>query len=251
MNRKKARLIFSMTGKSNLSIICFIPARSGSKRVANKNIRHLGGKPLIAYTIIAAKHSGIFEDIVVSTDSQEIADISKEYGALAPFLRPAEFAQDLSPDIEWVSHAINELKDAGKTYDAFCILRPTSPFRSGATIRRAWDVFQNAGKVDSLRAVEKCKQHPAKMWMIQDNRMKPVLSGANGKTPWHSCQYQSLPEIYVQNASLEIAWTKVALETETIAGNTIVPFYTEGYEGFDINTQEDWGLAETLLEKVR
>jgi len=229
------------------SIACFIPARSGSKRVPNKNVRYLGGKPLIAHTIKSADESGIFKDIIVSTDSDKIAGISKEYGAFAPFLRPAEFAQDLSPDIEWVLHAINTLKDDGKTYDAFSILRPTSPFRTSDTIRRALGVFLNAGAVDSLRAVERCKQHPAKMWTVQDNRMTPVLPGKNGNTPWHSCQYQSLPEIYSQNASLEIAWTKMALETETIAGVNIVPFFTEGAEGFDINTEEDWRLAEKLL----
>ena len=100
---------------------------------------------------------------------------------------------------------------------------------------------------DSLRAVEKCKQHPGKMWVIRGNRMLPLLPLSPEEQPWHSSQYQSLPEVYVQNASLEIARTDVVFNGRTIAGVVVVPFYTEEYEGFDINHPEDWQLAEELL----
>lgn len=235
-------------------LICWalIPARSGSKRIRNKNVKLLGGHPLLAYTIRAAIDSGVFARVIVSTDSSEIADIAKKYGAEIPFLRPAKFAGNHSPDIEWVRHLLVELFKKGKGADCFSILRPTSPFRQPKTIRRAWRQFLSNDKIDSLRAVELCRQHPAKMWRIDltTKRMKPLLvNPARHEVPWHSMQYQSLPEIYAQNASLEIAWCRTALEKGTIAGDDIMPFFTDGYDGFDINRPEDWIIAEHLIKE--
>lgn len=231
-------------------IIGLIPARSGSKRIPNKNIKILGGHPLIAYAIKSALGSGVFSRVVVSTDSQEIADIAKSYGAEVPFLRPLEFSGDHSPDIEWIRHLLQELGKSGDLEEAYSILRPTSPFRSPQTICRAWQQFLSDPEAHSLRAVEACKQHPAKMWVVEGNRMKPVIVRPDGSgPPWHSMQYQSLPKIHVQNASLEMAWCRVPLEMGSIAGEAIAPFMTEGYEGFDINRPEDWIVLEHLLEK--
>jgi len=229
------------------SIVALIPARSGSKRVPDKNIRPLAEHPLIAYTIVAALQSGIFDAVVVSTDSKRYADIAHYYGAEVPFLRPAEFAGDLSPDIEWVEYTLKRLRDEARIYDCFSILRPTSPFRLAETIRRAWREFLTQEGVDSLRAVEKCKQHPGKMWVVRGKRMMPLLPLSPPEQPWHSSQYQSLPEVYVQNASLEIAWTRVVFDGRTIAGNVLMPFFTQGYEGFDVNQPIDWQIAEELV----
>jgi N-acylneuraminate cytidylyltransferase len=238
--------------RENKKIRCLglIPARAGSKRVPKKNIKMLAGRPLIAYAISAAWQSGVFSRVIVSTDSPEIAKIALQYGAEVPFLRPAELAGDHSPDIEWVRHLLAELKKVGEEAECFSILRPVNPFRQPATIQRAWEHFLSDMKVDSIRAVEKCGQHPAKMWFVDKvkNRMEPVLKNPDKKgTPWHSKQYQSLPEIFVQNASLEIAWCDVPLKKGTIAGNKIRPFLTENYEGFDINNLEDWIVAEYLI----
>lgn len=230
-------------------IVALVPARSGSKRVPDKNIRLLGGHPLIAYSIAAARDSGIFARVVVSTDSQAYADIAANYGADVPFLRPAAIAGDLSPDIEWIDDTLRRLKDAGETYDFFSILRPTSPFRLPETIRRAWQLFSAQDGADSLRAVEKCKQHPGKMWVVRGQRMLPLMPLTPAERPWHSCQYQSLPEVYVQNASLEIARTATVLDKGTIAGETVVPFLTQGSEGLDVNDEKDWWYAEWLLAR--
>ena len=231
------------------SIVALIPARAGSKRVRNKNIRPLAGHPLIAYTIAAARQSGVFDAVIVSTDSEEYAAIARHYGAEVPFLRPSELAGDLSPDIEWVEYTLQQLATEGRPYDCFSILRPTSPFRQPETICRAWQQFAQAEGIDSLRAVEKCAQHPGKMWVIRGERMTPLLPLTPTEQPWHSSQYQSLPEVHVQNASLEIAWTRVVFEGRTIAGAVLIPFVTEGYEGFDINSEKDWWHAEYLLSR--
>ena len=231
------------------SIVAFIPARSGSKRVPDKNILPLAGQPLIAYTIAAALQSAVFRAVVVSTDSGLYADISTYYGAEVPFLRPPAYSGDVSPDIEWVEYTLNELEKEGRTFDCFSILRPTSPFRMPGTIQRAWEQFLGDSGVDSLRAVERCKQHPGKMWVVRGNRMAPLLPLGPPEQPWHSSQYASLPEIHVQNASLEIAWTRVVFQGRTIAGNVLTPFFTRDYEGFDINDPYDWELAETLVRR--
>jgi CMP-N,N'-diacetyllegionaminic acid synthase len=228
--------------------VALIPARSGSKRVPDKNIRPLAGHPLIAYSISAAIQSGVFAAVVVSTDSERYAQIARHYGAEVPFIRPAEFSGDTSPDIEWVEYTLRRLADEGRRYQCFSILRPTSPFRLPKTIRRAWSEFLAETGVDSLRAVEKCSQHPGKMWVIRGRRMLPLLPIGPADQPWHSSQYPSLPEVYVQNASLEIAWTRVVFETHTIAGHVVMPFLTCEVEGFDVNKPYDWGLAENIVK---
>ena len=230
-----------------MDAVAFIPARQGSKRVPGKNVRLLNGHPMVAYTIASALESGVFESVIVSTDSDETAAIARYYGAEVPFLRPEPFAGDTSPDIEWLEHALTELRRRGRSWAAFALLRPTSPFRTAATIRRAWDDFSGQQGVDSLRAVEKCTQHPGKMWVIHGDRMFPLLPFGPAEQPWHSTPYQALPPVYVQNASLEIAWTRVVFERRTIAGDTVVPFVTQGYEGFDINDAVDWMVAERLI----
>jgi N-acylneuraminate cytidylyltransferase len=96
--------------------------------------------------------------------------------------------------------------------------------------------------------VEKCSQHPGKMWVVRGNRMMPLLPLGPAEQPWHSSQYPSLPEIYVQNASLEIAWSRVVFEERTIAGNVVMPFFSTEYEGFDVNNEYDWQLAEHMVQ---
>ena len=230
-------------------IVALIPARSGSKRLPDKNIRPLVGHPLMAYTIAAAVQSNVFSAVIVSTDSERYADVARHYGAEVPFLRPAEIAGDLSPDIEWLEHTLKKLREDGRKYDCCSLLRPTSPFRLPETIQRAWQAFLAEEGVDSLRAVEKCRQHPGKMWVVRGNRMMPLLPLSPSEQPWHSSQFQSLPEVYVQNASLEIAWTRVVFEKRTIAGDVLMPFFTENHEGFDVNSPYDWDLAEHLVSK--
>ena len=224
-----------------------VPARAGSKRVPGKNIRPLAGHPLLAYTIAAALDSGVFTSVVVSTDAEETAAIARHYGAEVPFLRPPEMAGDLSPDIEWVTHVLAGLESAGLATECFSLLRPTSPFRRAETIRRAWQRFLSTGPADSLRAVEPCRQHPGKMWVVEGDRMRPLLHGDETGVPWHSRAYQALPPVYIQNASLEIAWTRTVRDTGTIAGHAVVPFVTQDYEGFDVNEERDWWYAEHVL----
>ena len=238
-----------MAFKNQPSCVALIPARSGSKRIKNKNIKLLGGHPLLAYTVRSAIDSGIFDAVICVTDSQIYANIAKHYGAEAEWLRPESISGDLSPDIDWVQWSLNKLKEESRVFDALSILRPTSPFRLSSTIIRAWSLFLNSSHIDSLRAVEKCSQHPGKMWVLNNNNIQPFINKSINNVPWHSSQYASLPEIFVQNASLEIVWSSVISEDRSIAGKKIIPFFTLDEEGFDINKEEDWFLAEQYILK--
>jgi N-acylneuraminate cytidylyltransferase len=202
---------------------------------------------LIAHTILPAIESRVFARVIVSTDCPQIADEAIRYGAEVPFMRPVELAEDLSPDIDWVLHAISGLGE--QSFDAFAILRPTSPFRTADTFLRARELFCSVNGADSLRAVEPCRQHPGKMWKQAGELIEPFLDDGGAMPPWHSSATQSLPLVLAQNASFEIAWTRVPLETGTIAGSRVVGFLTQGHEGFDINSPSDLVLAEALLER--
>ena len=228
--------------------IAFVPARSGSERVPGKNVRPLAGHPLLAYAIETARQSGIFERIVLSTDSDEIADVGRAYGADVPFLRPAEYATSTSPDIEWLRHTVERLDE---DYDVFAIVRATNPFRGPATIRRGYEQLLATPEADSIRAIELVKQHPGKMWVLDgDGRtMRPILDQSHLDVAWHAGQFQALPPVYVQNSALEIAWMRVVSATGTREGRVLAPFFTEGYEGLNVDDEEDWQRAERLVEQ--
>jgi CMP-N,N'-diacetyllegionaminic acid synthase len=219
--------------------VALIPARAGSVRVPGKNVRPLAGHPLLAYSIAAARESGLFDTILVSTDSEEAAGIARAYGAEAR-MRPPEMAGATSPDIDWVEHAL-----AGTPFDVFSILRPTSPFRRGATIARAWERFHAVAGADSLRAVRRVREHPGKMWVLDGEMMRPLLPQSPGEVPTHSRQTAALPEVYVQDSSLEIARTAIVARRE-IAGERVVPFFCERHEGFSIDYPDDWDAAERI-----
>jgi CMP-N,N'-diacetyllegionaminic acid synthase len=231
---------------SEPSAVALVPARSGSERVPNKNIRPLAGHPLLAYAIETARRSDCFERVVVSTDSDEIAAVARWYGADVPFLRPPEYATSTSPDIEWLAYTLEHLE---KWYDLFALIRATNPFRGPDVVRRGLAQLVATPEADSIRAVELVKQHPGKMWLLSaDGRtMLPLLDQSDLDVAWHAGQYQALPEVYVQNSALEIAWTRVVTESGTREGEVLAPFLTQGLEGFNVDDEDDWERAERLV----
>lgn len=230
-------------------IIALIPARSGSKRCPGKNTRMFFGHPLIAYTIRAAQESVVFNDILISTDSEETIEIAESYGCDA-ILRPVDISRDTSTDLEWVNHAMTHFTVVPEKYDAFAILRPTSPFRSAVLIRDAWRKFKDSS-FDSLRTME-MRDHPGKMWHPSNIFHEHVA-------PFCECTYcqnydkptQCLHEDYTwltQNGCLQIART--SLLSQTITGTSVYGYDMTGdLQGFDINTELDWILAEELVKR--
>ena len=228
-----------------MTIVALIPARAGSRRIPGKNTKLLGGHPLIAYTIAAAHESGIFATVCVCADEYEVCLYATQADCAAVLREPVS---DHQPDIEWVREAIGLLEERP---DAFAILRPTSPFRTAETIRRCYQEFREMADCgDSLRAVEPVKQTPYKMWTWLGPGY-PITPFSDRKhpdgTPYHSSPTQSLPTVYIQNSSLEMAWTANVEVHGTIHGRKVGPFFTDGHEGFSIDYPEDWEQAERLL----
>lgn len=231
--------------------IALIPARSGSKRVPDKNIRELDGIPLIGHTIRPALESGLFSEVIVVTDSDRYAGIAKELGVDNVQIRPPQTATDTAPDIAWVTWIDSRLENEGLESGMYFILRPTSPFRTVSTLMRANKVFEEAKSADTLRAVQKVSEHPGKMWVRKADQIVPLLPFARADEFWHNSQTNTLPEIFVQNASLEILHKTNIKNYGSITGSSIVPFFTEGLEGFDINTEDDFFRAKLLVERAQ
>lgn len=229
------------------SMVALIPARAGSQRLPWKNLRPLHGRPLLAYSIHAALASGLFSTVLVSTDCTLTEVLGKLYGAHVRLIGPPCHTHDCC-DITWVRDALQSLPERP---DAFAILRPSSPFRTAETIRRCYRQFTAADETcDSIRAVEPVSQHPGKMWTWQGDGypIKPVLPQTHPDgTPWHSSPTQSLPKYFVQNACLEMGYTSNVEVHGTISGRKIIPFFTTGYEGHDVNTFDDWERAARLV----
>ena len=230
--------------------VALIGARGGSARVPGKNVRRLAGHPLLAYAIETARQAGVFERIVVSTDSEPIAKVARWYGGEVASLRPAEYATSTSPDIEWIAWTLPRLEEH---YDLFAIVRATNPFRGPDVIRRGLEQLLATPEADSIRAVERVKQHPGKMWVLDEvgRLMRPLLDQSRLEVAWHAGQYPSLPPVYVQNSALEIAWTRVVGATGTREGRIVAPFLTQGFEGVNIDDEDDFARAEELIASGR
>ena len=239
--------------KSLVKNIALIPARAGSKRLPGKNVKLLCGLPLISYTISATMNSELFDEIIVSTDCEYIAEVAQQFGATVPVLRPSSLASDSSLDIQWINHALSYMAMTPLDEVNFvAILRPTSPLRTSKTICKALDFLESHPWADSLRGMEPASQNPGKMWIVDSNQEAfPYLPQIKESTPTHDQPTQLLPKVWIQNASLEIVKMKTLLETNSISGRRILSFELPGYEGFDINTQEDWDFLESILIKEK
>lgn len=227
-----------------MNITALIPARANSKRIPGKNIKDFFGHPLLSYTIKQALNSNIYNRVIVSTDSKEIGEIAMKYGA-EWYSRPDIFARDDSPDIDWIK---NVLGIFDKRPDILCILRPTNPFRTKKMLIESMKKFTDGIGFDSMRAIEPVKQHPNKMWQRIGSCIEPVLNNFDSNDEFTK-PTQSLPEYFVQNGSLEILWTRTIEKWGNVCGGNIMPYFTEGVEGFDLNTPEDWILAEELVKR--
>lgn len=225
-------------------MIALIPARSGSTRIQAKNIKTLGGRPLIEYTIEAAIKSEVFarSDIYVTTDCQKTITISEKAGARI-ILRPEQYAHKNSPDFEFLWHAMEHLEYEGD----FMILRPTNPFRTPALIQRAfkeWDPWH-----DSLRAVEPVKQHAAKCYTIAGSRLLNFVPGMMLGQPYCDMPTQMLVGLVWQNGCIQIVKTATLRKYRNPSGLNKQKFIVTGLEALNLDTPEDWEKAEEILRK--
>lgn len=225
-----------------MRILALIPARGGSKRVPNKNIRPLGGKPLIEWSIDSVREVPEIVDTLVSTDSLAIAEIARAAGALVPWLRPHELSTDTATSMAVCLHALDWYEQACGKIDGLLLLQPTSPFRSTETIKSGIRLFAKHGgrPVVSFSPAE---SHPMWCYRQEDDRMLPFVDGDDRPT-----RSQDLMPAYVINGELYLA-TPSHLRTSGgfITGNTVPLLVEDRREALDIDTEWDWSLAEGLL----
>jgi len=226
-----------------LRVLAVIPARGGSKGIPNKNILPLAGRPLIAWSVSAARESGCVDRVVVSTDSQVIADLARECGAEVPFLRPPELARDDTPTTDSVRHAVCWL-DEHQDYrpDAVVILQPTCPLRTPDDIRQSVALFCEK-QAQSVVAICEAKPHP--LWMKQveaDGRLTSFLPG------WeHATRRQGLPHVYALNGALYLVASDILVEQNTVYPDRTFAYIMPKERSLDIDTLWDFHLAGLLL----
>lgn len=230
-----------------MNIIAIIPARGGSKGVPGKNIKPLGGKPLIVYTIEAAKQVTLLTDCVVSTDSEDIAAVARSFGADVPFIRPVELATDSAKSIDVVLHALHKLQKQNRHYDALILLQPTNPFRSVRFIEEAIQKFIS-GNYDSLISVLPVPHEYNPHWVFEPDE-NGTLKLATGEKEIIS-RRQELPPAYFRDGSIYITSTEVLLTKNSFYGNRLGYIEADADRYVNIDTPEDWERAEELIKTL-
>lgn len=226
-------------------VIAIVPARSGSKSVPHKNIRTFAGKPLMAHSIEQALASGMVKRVLVSTDSPEYADIARQHGAEAPFLRPAAISGDTSTDLECFQHALGWLASHEDEVPELIVhLRPTHPNRRPADIARAVALLREHPEWDSLRSVVPAPETPFKMWFRNAaGELEPVIRSDIPEA--HSRPRQSLPRTFLQNANIDVIRSRTIIEKGSVAGTRIGSLLMEEFH--DIDTPEQFARAESAF----
>lgn len=233
-----------------MKILAIIPARSGSKGLPGKNTKPLLQHPLLAYSILAAQQSKLINRITVNTDSEQIADIAKQYNAEIPFIRPAELAEDLSTDLDVFKHQLDWMKKT-EAYipDIVVQLRPTSPVRFSNWIDEAIEKLIS-GDADSIRVVTESPLTPFKMWLVNNNNdgaMEPLVTLKEINEPYNQPR-QSLPVVYWQIGTLDVIKTKTISEGNSMSGKKILPFIVDKKFAIDIDDVASFYKAEELIQ---
>jgi len=228
-------------------VLAIVPARGGSKSIPRKNIKLLGGVPLIAYSIAAGLQAQTVDRVIVSTDDPEIADIARQWGSEVPFMRPAELAEDDTPDLPVFQHALRWLEEnEGYRPEIVVQLRPTSPFRRLAYIDNAVNALIRRPDADAVRTVCVPFQNPFKMWTIdQEGFLRPLLEG-QGPEPYNMPR-QKLPQVYWQTGCVDATRWGTIMQLESMTGRRILPLIVDASDWVDIDSPADWLLAEQLL----
>jgi pseudaminic acid cytidylyltransferase len=223
-------------------IIAIIPARGGSKRIKGKNIRPLIGKPIIAYTIAAARESGLFEHIVVSTDSEEIAEVARQYHAEVPFLRDKSLADDFTPVSSVTADALVRLDPNGDKFNMVAQLMPCCPLRTAGDVDDSYRQFEKTRAESQISIVRYGWQNP--WWAMRHNEkqeLKPVFSEQM------TARSQDLPDLFCPTGAIWWAQTEVLRRTKTFHLENRTGWEIPWRRGIDIDTFEDWAMAEVLF----
>jgi N-acylneuraminate cytidylyltransferase len=232
-------------------VLALIPARGASKGVPRKNLMILAGKPLIAYSILHALASHRITRVIVSTDDEEIAGAAQQWGAEVPFLRPAQFAQDLSPDVDVFRHALTWLSE-NQNYVPTLVahLRPTGPVRRVEVIDQAIDLLAAHPHADAVRSMSLALQTPYKMWRINsEGYLEPLLHVA-GLRDCQSLPRQQLPPVYWQNGYVDVLRPRAVLEKNSMWGDCALPLIIDE-PLFELDYPENIPAIENALQRLQ
>ena len=235
-----------------MSKVAIITARGGSKRIPGKNIKEFCGRPIISYSIQAALESALFDEVMVSTDSMEIADIARRYGAAVPFLRSAATSDDYAVMAEVLQEVLNQYKAQGRMFDTMCCIYPTAPFVTGIKLQKAFDVFEKS-RAEMLESVVPFSYPPQRSFFLQKgllvyNFPEYVCTRSQDLETW----YHDAGQFYFYNAEV---FLKSMEEKGEQGGYSLkcVPFMLTDLEVQDIDNPAEWDLAEAkyrLLQKL-
>lgn len=229
-----------------MRVLGIIPARSGSKGIPGKNIKALGGKPLLYHTIEAAKESRLLSQVILSSDDAEIIDLAKSVGLEVPFVRPAHLATDQSGSLEVVQHALNFFAEKKEVFDAVCLLQPTTPFRENGSIDKAIQKFKDKS-FDSLISVREVPPEFNPHWVFEADE-KACLQIATGENEIIK-RRQDLPKAYFRDGSIYLTKTDVLLKQYSLYGKRIGYIVSKGERFVNLDTPEDWIKAEKMLNE--
>jgi CMP-N-acetylneuraminic acid synthetase len=228
-------------------VLGVIPARGGSKGIVRKNIRLLGGKPLLAYTVSAARKSAYLSRLLLSTDDPEIAEVGRAEGLNVPFLRPAELALDSTPMIDVVLHCISWVQAHGEDYDAVCLLQATSPLRSTETIDRCISELW-AHEADCVVSVRPVPTEYNPHWVyFADHDGALRLSTGESEPIWAR---QQLPAAFHRDGSVFVAKTQGVLVRRSLYGERTMAVISPEAEACDLDSEEQWGVLEQRLKSA-
>ncbi len=222
-----------------------IPARSGSKTIKNKNIKLLNGIPLIAHSIRAAQKSKYLSDCIVSTNSKAFAEVARRFGGKVPFLRPAHLAQDKTPTMPVVKHALLEYeKMTGRHYDYVVLLQPTTPLRLAKDIDRAIELMSQNPQTDNIVSCYKSENvHPKKMYVVKNGRAHHYIKGNDGMF-----RRQDVEKMYIRNGSVYVLRRDLVLK-EKMFGERPMLMEMPRLRSIDIDMMDDWILTELIMQK--
>ena len=225
-------------------VLGLIPARGGSKGVHRKNVRSLCGKPLLQYTADAALASKRLTRVILSTDDPEIAETGRRVGVDVPFMRPAALAQDDTPMLPVILHALDELSRAGESYEAVCLLQPTNPLRQASDIDAAVEMLERTGADSVISFVDAGEHHPSRMKFLDATGR--VVDPPFGE-PVEGLRRQELPKLYLREGSIYLSRTRTLREKHSIKGDDCRALLIPEERACNIDTPFDLFLAEQLL----
>ena len=229
-------------------VIALIPARSGSKGVPNKNTRLMGGHPLIAWSIMAAKKANSIDRVIVSTDSYEYARLAIQLGAEAPFLRPAEISGDRSTDFDFIAHALDWFVDNGGEPEYIVHIRPTTPFRDPAQIDAAVSLFQNSKIATALRSAHEMSESAYKTFEIAPKGQFKRLGADSTALDAANNARQQFPATYQANGYVDVLSTRFIRDKGLIHGDWVLPYITP--KVVEVDTEDDFALLEYQLART-